>query len=68
MEKELTDYPDTVDLPSYIPGYESYCEQIEKNNQKNYTSEFTEEDDRKIDEFRLQEFIRLEELNGKSNL
>lgn len=59
----MIDYPDTVDLSSYIPGYESYCEEIERRNQQSYSSEFTEEDDKRIDEFRL-----TEEFNGKSDL
>lgn len=59
----MTDYPDTEDLTSYIPGYEEYCDEIERNNKRNYSNEFTEYDDERYDEYRIQE-----ELNGKRNL
>lgn len=58
----INNYPETIDLPSYIPGYESYCEEIEKESSDN-TDEFTEEDDRRIDEFRLTEVF-----HGEINL
>lgn len=59
----MTDYPDTKDLTSYISGYEQYCDEIEKSNNQNHSNDFTEYDDERYDEYRIQE-----ELNGKQDL
>lgn len=34
---------DTQDLPSYIPGYDEYLEQIEKSNKSEETYDFSDE-------------------------
>lgn len=59
----MTDYSETKDLPSYISGYEQYCDEIERSNKRNHSNEFTEYDDERYEEYRIQE-----ELNGKRNL
>lgn len=56
----MINYPETKDLPSYIPGYENYCEEIERNNNRDYSNGFTEDDDQRYDEYRIQE-----EISGK---
>ena len=53
----MIDYPETIDLTSYIQGYEEYCDEIERKNQNNYLDDFTEEDDKRIDEARLEEIF-----------
>lgn len=59
----MIDYPETIDLPSYIAGYEEYCEEIERKNQEDYIDSFTEYDDKQIDEKRIREVF-----DGKSNI